>query len=52
MRRENKMEIACADGTVIHVQRVKSQGKKEVGVNDWWNGLPKGVRESKKINFE
>jgi methionyl-tRNA formyltransferase len=45
------MVICCAEGTWINVKRVKSQGKREVGVNDWWNGLPKGVREGKSIKL-
>ena len=52
IRKEGKMLVACAKGTWVQVERVKAQGKKEVGVNDWWNGLPKGVRESKQIHFE
>lgn len=46
------MIVACAGGSWVQVERVKAQGKKEVGVNDWWNGLPKGFRESKEIRFE
>jgi methionyl-tRNA formyltransferase len=45
------MVICCAEGSWIKVERVKSQGKREVGVNDWWNGLPRGVREEKSIKL-
>jgi methionyl-tRNA formyltransferase len=46
------MVIACADGTWVQVERVKSQGKKEVSVNDWWNGLPKVLREARELRFQ
>jgi len=45
------MIIHCADGSGVKVDRVKSQGKKELGVNDWWNGLPKMLREGKTIKL-
>jgi hypothetical protein len=45
------MITSCADGSRVRVERVKSQGKREVGVNDWWNGLPKGTREAKTIKL-
>lgn len=45
------MVISCAVGSSIKVERVKSQGKREVGVNDWWNGLPRGMREGKTIKL-
>jgi hypothetical protein len=51
LRREGAMVICCADGSTIKVERVKSQGKREVGVNDWWNGLPRGLREGKTIKL-
>lgn len=50
LRKQGALVVACADGWV-RVERVKSQGKKEVGVNDWWNGLPKGLREGKTIKL-
>jgi methionyl-tRNA formyltransferase len=45
------MIIYCANGSAIKVKRVKSQGKKELGVNDWWNGLPKTSREGKTLRL-
>jgi len=51
LRREGSMMICCAYGSTIKVERVKSQGKKEVGVNDWWNGLPRALRECKAIKL-
>lgn len=51
-RKAGKLLVACARDSWIQVQRVKSQGKKEVEVNDWWNGLPKALREAKVIHFQ
>ena len=51
LRKQGQMIIACAGGTAVQVERVKSQGKKEVGVNDWWNGLPKALRDGKSIRL-
>jgi len=51
LRKQGTLIIACADGSLVRVERVKSQGKKEVGVNDWWNGLPGGLREGKTIKL-
>ena len=50
-RKDGAMVICCADGSAVEVERVKSQGKREVGVNDWWNGLPKGLREGNTIKL-
>lgn len=52
LRKQGKLAIACSGDSWVQVERVKSQGKKEVPVNDWWNGLPKGVREGKEVVFE
>ena len=51
LRKQGQMIIACAGGTAVQVERVKSQGKKEVGVSDWWNGLPKALRDEKFIQL-
>jgi methionyl-tRNA formyltransferase len=52
LRKQGKMVVACAGGSWVEVARVKSQGKREVGVSDWWNGLPKALREAKEIRFQ
>jgi methionyl-tRNA formyltransferase len=51
LRKQGRMIVICAGGTAVQVERVKSQGKKEVGVNDWWNGLPKALRDGKSIKL-
>jgi methionyl-tRNA formyltransferase len=51
LRKQGQMIVVCAEGTAVQVERVKSQGKKEVGVNDWWNGLPKALRDGKSIKL-
>lgn len=45
------MIISCAEGSAVKVERLKSQGKRQVGVNDWWNGLHKSLREGKTIKL-
>lgn len=52
LRKQGKLIVAASKGSWIQVERVKSQGKKEVAVNDWWNGLPKSIRENKEIQLE
>jgi methionyl-tRNA formyltransferase len=49
--KHGQMIVVCAGGTEVQVERVKSQGKKEIGVNDWWNGLPKALRDGKTIKL-
>lgn len=44
--------VTCAGGSHIKVSRVKAEGKKEVNVGDWWNGLPREVRKGKEITLQ
>jgi methionyl-tRNA formyltransferase len=46
------MIVACAEGTLVKVEQVKSQGKKQVSVGDWWNGLSKSIRDGRTIKLE
>jgi len=51
IRKQGILIISCANRSLVRVERVKSQGKKEVGVNDWWNGLPRVLRGGKTIKL-
>ncbi|WVQ74746.1 methionyl-tRNA formyltransferase [Cryptococcus sp. DSM 104548] len=46
-----RLFVACKDGTWLEVKNLKTAGKKVLGVKDWWNGLPKDVRESGVTRF-
>jgi hypothetical protein len=37
--------------TWIDVRSLRMEGRKEIPVSEWWNGLPKGKRAEGKIRF-
>lgn len=43
-KRHKRVLVATRDGWIA-VTRVKAAGRKEVPASEWWNGLPKGLRE-------
>jgi hypothetical protein len=38
--------------TWLDVESLKTEGRKELPAGEWWNGLPKGIRQSGKISFD
>lgn len=38
--------------TWLDVGSLKTEGRKELQAGEWWNGLPKGIRQSGKISFD
>jgi methionyl-tRNA formyltransferase len=38
--------------TWLDVGSLKTEGRKELPAGEWWNGLPKGIRQSGKISFD
>ncbi|OCF57309.1 methionyl-tRNA formyltransferase [Kwoniella mangroviensis CBS 10435] len=43
--RSRRLFVACAKGTWLEVLEVQMAGKKPLKIKDWWNGLPKYVRD-------
>nr|XP_019044638.1 methionyl-tRNA formyltransferase [Kwoniella bestiolae CBS 10118]OCF23568.1 methionyl-tRNA formyltransferase [Kwoniella bestiolae CBS 10118] len=40
-----RLFVSCGKGTWLEVVEVQMAGKKVMGVKDWWNGLPREVRD-------
>ncbi|AAW43762.2 methionyl-tRNA formyltransferase, putative [Cryptococcus deneoformans JEC21] len=49
--KSRRLFVACAGDSWLEVQEIKAAGKKALGIKEWWNGLPKHVRESGKVTF-
>ncbi|WVQ68113.1 methionyl-tRNA formyltransferase [Kwoniella botswanensis] len=43
--KSRRLFVACARGTWLEVLEVQMAGKKPLKIKDWWNGLPKDVRD-------
>nr|KIR46105.1 methionyl-tRNA formyltransferase [Cryptococcus bacillisporus CA1280] len=50
--KSRRLFVACARNSWIEVQDIKMAGKKALGIKEWWNGLPKNVRESGEVVFQ
>ncbi|GFZ49436.1 hypothetical protein JCM24511_07556 [Saitozyma sp. JCM 24511] len=45
-------ETEAGAPTWLDVSSLKTEGRKELQAGEWWNGLPKGIRQSGKISFD
>ncbi|ODN79025.1 hypothetical protein L202_04530 [Cryptococcus amylolentus CBS 6039] len=50
-KKERKLFVACKSGTWLQVHTLKTAGKKALSVGEWWNGLPRDVREGGGLRF-
>ncbi|WWC63255.1 methionyl-tRNA formyltransferase [Kwoniella dejecticola CBS 10117] len=49
--KSRKLVVSCAKGTWLEILEVQMAGKKVLGIKEWYNGLPKVVRESGIVRF-
>lgn len=51
-KRGKRVLVSTGEGAWVQVTRVKAAGKKEMPATEWWNGLPKDVRNRGWVLFE
>ncbi|WVR07483.1 hypothetical protein IAU60_004525 [Kwoniella sp. DSM 27419] len=50
--KDRRLHVNCSSGTWLEVFTIQMAGKKALGVKEWWNGLPKGLRDGNCVSFE
>ncbi|WWC71604.1 methionyl-tRNA formyltransferase [Kwoniella pini CBS 10737] len=49
--KNRRLFVSCAQGSWLEVLEIQMAGKKVLEIKEWWNGLPKDVRDSGKIKL-
>ncbi|WWC90744.1 methionyl-tRNA formyltransferase [Kwoniella dendrophila CBS 6074] len=49
--KSRRLLVLCAQGTWLEVLEIQMAGKKVLGIKEWWNGLPKEVRDSGRLRL-
>ncbi|WRT68351.1 methionyl-tRNA formyltransferase [Kwoniella shivajii] len=49
--KHRRLYVSCAKGTWLEVLEVQMAGKKALGIKEWWNGLPKDVRDKGEVKL-
>ncbi|WVQ99959.1 methionyl-tRNA formyltransferase [Kwoniella sp. CBS 9459] len=49
--KSRRMLASCAEGTWVELSEIHVAGKKALGIKEWVNGLPKGIRDAGIVHF-